>query len=111
MLQLLTCLDRVGADAPLAVAERSEWREEECGMEDSKADAGNTDHPVTCQHVTFNSVRELNSHAVQQQELCLVAHERVAPSTSHLGQTVDATNEHSNIRKTDSKTEQLNPAK
>jgi hypothetical protein len=44
---------------------------------------------------------EFNLHSIEQQELLLVPHERVAPSTSHLRQTVDATNKHSEVCKCD----------
>jgi hypothetical protein len=42
-----------------------------------------------------------NLHSIEQQELLLVPHERVTPSTSHLRQTVNATDEHSEVRKCD----------
>jgi hypothetical protein len=44
---------------------------------------------------------EFNLHSIEQQELFLVPHERVAPSTSHLRQTVNAANKHSEVCKCD----------
>jgi hypothetical protein len=43
----------------------------------------------------------INVHSVKQQELALVPHERIAPSTSHFGQAVDATDQHGDICQAD----------
>lgn len=46
-LGLAEALSRLGVSPPLTVAEGSERREEEPGVKDSEANAGNADHPVT----------------------------------------------------------------
>lgn len=48
---LSTSLSRLGTDSPLAVAEGSERREEEAGVEDGEAGARNANHPTTVSEV------------------------------------------------------------
>jgi hypothetical protein len=68
-----------------------EFREEDSGVCDCQGDSGDTDHPSL---VLANMLLDVhlgsdNLHSVENQELGLVLHQRIAPATDHFGDTVD----------------------
>lgn len=64
-------------------------RNEETGVDEGEGGTGQSNHPKDISTVKSSWGSLEYSHSIQNEELILLLHQRTAPTTSHLGNTIE----------------------